>query len=360
MKKISLYWKCQLIGWLLFASVSFVWVVLNQPLTIWLSNVFILIKLIGGGIIVSHSMKIAIKKFRILAKSFPIQILTFLALTIIFTIAYVFILNLGIKFYADSFNWVLTVFFFQSVFLGGGLLIWNLIYFMYHYVQKARNEERQKVQKEKELLELEAKALRARMNPHFIFNCLNSIKALIQSSDQQKAIDYLTTFSKLIRTLFYNSDKRRITLFDELENCRLYMELEAMRLNGKLSFNLSIDPDIDTKSVMVPALIIQPFIENAIWHGIVPRGEGQIDLRIHGNKDSIICEIDDNGIGRELSMSNKPAMSAIYESKGIDLSKQRLQLEKTLKESDATIETIDKYLNEAPSGTIVKVSFKLN
>ncbi len=247
----------------------------------------------------------------------------------------------------------------QSFFVLGALLIWNLIYFMYHYVQKARNEEWQRIQKEKELLELEAKALRARMNPHFIFNCLNSIKALIQSSHQQMAIDYLTTFSKLIRTLFYNADKRRISLFDEIENCRLYLELEAMRLSSKLSYNFEIDPAIDLKSVMVPALIIQPFIENAIWHGIVPKGEGIIKLKICGNTSCVIFEIEDNGIGREQSIANKSPTPEIYESKGVDLSIKRLQLEKVLNESNATIETFDKYENEKAIGTKVTVFFNL-
>ena len=191
------------------------------------------------------------------------------------------------------------------------------------------------------------------MNPHFIFNCL------LPSSDQQKAIDYLTTFSKLIRTLFYNADKRRINLFDEIENCRLYVELEAMRLNGKLTFNFEIDPAIDLKSVMVPAMIIQPFLENSIWHGIVPKGEGTINLRICGSTSYVICEIDDNGIGREQSIANRPVRPVIYESRGIELSTKRLEIEKILQESNASIETIDKYENEKPIGTKVKVSFNL-
>ena len=134
--------------------------------------------------------------------------------------------------------------------------------YTYVSVQKKLQEEREKLKHEKELLELEARALRAQMNPHFIFNCMNSIKALIQNDEKQKSIDYLTTFSKLIRTLFNNSDKRQISLYDELETCRLYLQLEAMRLEGKLSYRFDIDDRLDLKSLLVPALIIQPFIEN--------------------------------------------------------------------------------------------------
>ena len=138
-------------------------------------------------------------------------------------------------------------------------------------VRAVRKQERIKAAHEKELLELEAKALRAQMNPHFIFNCLNSIKSLIQQHEEEKSVTYLTTFSKLIRTLFNNADKKEISLYDEIETCKLYLQLEAMRFDTKFSYSVNIDEDIDLKSIHVPALIIQPFIENAIWHGIVPK-----------------------------------------------------------------------------------------
>ena len=109
------------------------------------------------------------------------------------------------------------------------------------------------------------------MNPHFIFNCLNSIKALIQEKETDKGVKYLTTFSKLIRTLFNNADKKEITLYDEIETCKLYLQLEAMRFDNRFAYSVNIDENIDLKSIYVPALIIQPFIENAIWHGIVPK-----------------------------------------------------------------------------------------
>src|SRR5436190_18126738 len=141
-------------------------------------------------------------------------------------------------------------------------------------VRAVRQTERLKARYEKELLELEAKALRAQMNPHFVFNCLNSIKTLMQENQNEKGISYLTTFSKLIRTLFNNADKKEISLYDEIETCKYYLQLEAMRFDEKFSYSLNIDKTVDLKSVEIPALIIQPFIENAIWHGIVPRNEG--------------------------------------------------------------------------------------
>src|SRR5678809_426818 len=220
-----------------------------------------------------------------------------------------------------------------------------------------RKQERLKAAQGKELLEMEARALRAQMNPHFIFNCMNSIKALIQTDEKQKATDYLTTFSKLIRTLFQNSDKRQISLYDELETCRLYTQLEAMRFNGKLNYNFTIDPNVDLKSVMVPALIIQPFIENAIWHGIVPKEQGTINIIVKQNEGAIVCEVDDDGIGREMSQLNKPTTPVIHESKGVHLS--RLNLEKMLNETNASIEKIDRYDNAQPVGTKVIITFNI-
>ena len=226
-------------------------------------------------------------------------------------------------------------------------------------VRAVRKQERLKAAHGKELLEMEAKALRAQMNPHFIFNCMNSIKALIQTDEKQKATDYLTTFSKLIRTLFQNSDKRQISLYDELETCRLYTQLETMRLNGNLKYNFNIDPNVALKSVMVPALIIQPFIENAIWHGIVPKEQGTINIIVKQNEDAIVCEVDDDGIGREMSQLNKPATPVIHESKGVHLSQERLNLEKMLNDTNASIETIDRYDNAQPVGTKVIITFNI-
>src|SRR4030095_2447768 len=211
----------------------------------------------------------------------------------------------------------------------------------------------------KELLGLEAQALRAQMNPHFIYNCMNSIKALIQSDDKLRSIEYLTTFSKLIRTLFQNSDKRQISLYDEIETCRRYTHLESMRLDGRLKYSFYIDPNLDLKSIMVPALIVQPFIENAIWHGIVPKDGGQINISVKRQEEVIICEVDDDGIGREMSKRNKPVTPITHESKGVHVSQQRLHLEKMLNDTNASIETIDKVYNNVAAGTKVVLTFDL-
>ena len=227
--------------------------------------------------------------------------------------------------------------------------------------RSVRKQERLKVAHEKELLELEARALRAQMNPHFIFNCMNSIKSLIQMKEEEKAVQYLTTFSKLIRTIFQNSDKREVSLFDEIETCKLYTQLEGMRFGKKLTCVYNIEESIDLKSIRVPALIIQPFIENAIWHGIMPKEEGgTLIVTVKNNYEFVYSVIDDDGIGREMSQQNKfgPDQN-MHQSKGVHLTQNRLSLDKKLNQRNAVVETSDKKDDLGnPSGT--KVTFKFS
>jgi sensor histidine kinase YesM len=218
--------------------------------------------------------------------------------------------------------------------------------------------QQQRSRYEKELLELEAKALRAQMNPHFIFNCLNSIKSLIQQHEEEKSVNYLTTFSKLIRNLFNNADKKEISLYDEIETCKLYLQLEAMRFDTRFSFAVTVDENIDLKSIQVPALIIQPFIENAIWHGIVPKGEaGHIELSVIKKANFIEIIIADNGIGREASKQNRMASGLVHQSKGVNLTESRLELDNLLRQREARLEVIDKKdLNGLSNGTSVVIT----
>jgi sensor histidine kinase YesM len=212
-----------------------------------------------------------------------------------------------------------------------------------------------------EMLELEAKALRSQMDPHFIFNCMNSIKSLIQQKEEDKAINYLTTFSKLLRTILQNADKREITLYDEIETCRLYTQLESLRFGNKFSYSFNIDPEIDLKSIQVPALILQPFIENAIWHGIMPKEDsGYIKVCVEKSDEAISCIIDDNGIGRELSLKSKfKHQPSTHQSKGVKLTQSRLDLDNALNNRCATVTTIDKKdENGDAAGTTVILTFK--
>ena len=235
-----------------------------------------------------------------------------------------------------------------------------LIYFFLRYrIQVIRKQERQKIAFEQEASELKTQALRAQMNPHFIFNCLNSIKSLIHEDNKRQAIIYLTTFSKLIRKQL-NNVEQEITLQDELETCRIYTELEALRFGAGIVCEFMVDEKVDMLSFRVPPLIIQPFIENAIWHGILPKEGGKVLISVNYiNEDNVQCIIDDNGIGREISMLNKLSQSATYESKGMKLVKNRLNLYNIIHNNGGSIEVIDKKdASQNAAGTLVIITFK--
>jgi hypothetical protein len=151
-------------------------------------------------------------------------------------------------------------------------------------------------------MESEMSALRSQMNPHFIFNTLNSINSYIIDNRHEEASDYLTDFSKLMRTILEHSGKKTVTLQEELYALKLYLELEWRRLEGSFDYNIIINPDMDTSAINIPSLIIQPFVENAIWHGL--RGkkpDGHIDIRVNYYEGGIRVVVEDNGIGRVAS-----------------------------------------------------------
>ena len=175
--------------------------------------------------------------------------------------------------------------------------------------------------------ELEMSALRAQMNPHFIFNCLNSINHFIIGNDARKAADYLTKFAKLIRIVLEKSGSPFIPLQEELFCLQLYLELEALRFHIPFHFEINCD-GIDLDRVMVPSMLIQPFVENAIWHGLSRReGDlGNILINLHREQDSLVCEIRDNGIGLAASAEKKGEAARDKKSLGIEITKKRLNL----------------------------------
>lgn len=147
--------------------------------------------------------------------------------------------------------------------------------------------------------ELEQKAFRAQMNPHFIFNSLNSIQRMYIEGKEDTANDYMADFSRLLRGILENSGKSKIMLNEEIEITKLYLDLERMRSNNLFDYKINIDDEINALITMVPPLILQPYIENAIWHGIIPKNEkGRIDITIALKKNrQLTCEIKDTGVG---------------------------------------------------------------
>lgn len=195
------------------------------------------------------------------------------------------------------------------------------------YVKHRKNlEDRQK-------LELEQKVLRSQMNPHFIFNSLNSIQRLFLEGDEDLANDYISDFGKLLRIILENSGSSRISIRKEIETVKLYLEIEMVRLNGLIEYHFEIDPDLDQLNNFIPPLILQPFVENAIWHGILPKEneeKGIITINLAKASDSIlVCTVIDNGIGVQESLKRK--QNDGHASKGLNITQQRLGMSNQIK-----------------------------
>ncbi len=203
-------------------------------------------------------------------------------------------------------------------------------------VQQLQNE-KTKAEIQQQATELEMQALRAQMNPHFIFNCLNSINRFILANEATKAADYLTKFAKLIRIVLQQSGKSFIPVEDELHCLQLYMDLEALRFEIPFSYKINCN-GINTSSVMIPSLLIQPFVENAIWHGLHPTNNGgRISIDMNVENDILHCKICDNGIGRAKGTVMKENTETGKKSLGIKLTRNRLQLIDPLKQKEVGV-----------------------
>lgn len=179
----------------------------------------------------------------------------------------------------------------------------------------------------KKIGELRLAALRAAMNPHFIFNALNSIQSFIVKNDRLNAVSYLSTFSKLIRGILNHSVSNVVRLTEELELLKNYVQLEMVRFESKFDFTLSIDPDIDVDNIEIPPLLIQPYVENAILHGLWNKQDtGALNIRVRETKNGVLFEIEDDGIGRAAAMKLNRQKISLHKSMGVKLTEERLKL----------------------------------
>jgi streptogramin lyase len=260
---------------------------------------------------------------------------------------------------------------FRSVF---GLFIVSALYFYYRYrlnsLKRKQAEKIDRLQNEQAMAEKELllshlnhdlavtklTALRAQMNPHFIFNALNSIQQMVLRKQEGSAAKYLSKFSRLLRIILNQSDKTTVVLNEELETLNLYLELEALRYSDSFEYAVTADKMIDKEETEIPALLIQPFVENAIWHGLLHK-EGKRRLYIHfglNNKEELVCTIDDNGIGREAAarIFENEILDNPHTGKGIKTTEERLQLYNQQHHTSSRLEVIDKKdENGKPAGT---------
>ena len=205
------------------------------------------------------------------------------------------------------------------------LITWILVAWRFSILRK---EEQERSSVQQKLNELEQMALRAQMNPHFIFNCLNSIQNFIITNDLEASNWYLSEFAHLIRQTLDNSEKGTISITNEIKYLKRYLELEMMRFGHSFSYNIEIVPDIDCDLVNIPTMILQPYIENSIRHGIryKENGGGHIDIKFQKSGEGFICIIQDNGIGRKKSSEYKSQMHVEYQSKGMSLTAERINI----------------------------------
>ncbi len=197
-----------------------------------------------------------------------------------------------------------------------GLIILIIIVFILYFRQN-------KLKAEQKTIVLEQKLLRSQMNPHFIFNALSNISNLIDKNDNATASKFLTKFSRMVRHILESSRTDFIEMGQEITNLENYLALQKLRFSDKFDYHIEIDKDIDEESTAIPPMLIQPFIENAIEHGIKPKEtKGHIDIRFKKKGKQLYCEVDDDGVGRDKAGSLKPTD---HKSRATAIVQERLQ-----------------------------------
>ncbi len=238
------------------------------------------------------------------------------------------------------------------------LIIIGIGFFGVYYVSsKSIQIYKNQAKFQRSLKEMHVVSLQSKMNPHFIFNSLNSIQNYILKNERLKANEYLLEFSSLIRAILQNSEHTSITLLKELETLRMYVELEKKRIRKEFEYIENIDPKIDLNRCTIPTLLIQPYIENSIWHGkVYTNPQGRIKVCIYRKSESLLFEISDNGIGIENAEKSKVRVKG-YKSIGSEATKKRIQLLSELN-NDITEVKISKnfHKNEEFPGTVITFS----
>ncbi len=222
-----------------------------------------------------------------------------------------------------------------------GFAVIGLLFAIYKNQIKKEEEKRANLQLkfQSRLMELESQSLNSSMNRHFIFNSLNSIQYYINMQDRKSANRYLTSFAKLIRKNLDSSQQNETSLQDELERLKLYLSLEQMRFQGRFDYHIEVEDGVQTDEINIPAMMLQPFLENSIWHGILPNDKhGELTIRILDKGPEIEIHIEDNGIGVDTSKQQKIDTGNGHISQGMDITQSRLQLYKNMTGLNYTID----------------------
>ena len=220
-----------------------------------------------------------------------------------------------------------------------GLILVSLLVILVIYIFRQRlknqfllaskNEEIKEINFKRQVSELEMKALRAQINPHFLFNCMNSINRMILNGETENASLYLTKFSKLVRLILENAERTNVSLENELNLLESYIQLEELRFKGKIGYRISVDESLEKDNTFLPSMVLQPFVENAIWHGLMHKEaeeKGIINIDIREENDRLLCTIEDNGVGREKAQQLREKSVIKNKSMGMKITEERLRL----------------------------------
>lgn len=225
-------------------------------------------------------------------------------------------------------------------------------------VRRIRRREEAKTEMNRQIANHELQALRAQMNPHFIFNCLNAIQDFILRNDSSSARRYLSSFSKLIRKTLNHSRRHEITLAEEAEFVELYLGLEKMRFNNRFDYHVKFHNNINPESILIPSMIIQPFVENAVKHGKIGSMEkmGELKIDFFIKDDGLVCVIDDNGIGIQKSLKMKNRPSHTNETHAMDIMNDRMRTMSAVNQTGISYTVADKAeISSLQTGTIAQV-----
>jgi len=232
--------------------------------------------------------------------------------------------------------WAISLFF---------LLFSLLVYGIYRYrIMQIRKEEafkRKELEYKRSMAETETAILRLQMNPHFIFNSMNSISSYIINKDINTANDYLNRFASLMRMILKLASKPFLAIAEEMELLERYIQTESMRLDDKINYEFDLAAEIDPDEYILPTMILQPFVENAIWHGLAhKKGYKKITIAIRLEEEQLICTVEDNGVGRQAAAHSRQSVKK-HQSKAINITRKRLKHLEEMEEGQTSLEIID-------------------
>ncbi len=250
--------------------------------------------------------------------------------------------------------------------IGASLLVLGLIYGLYRKnikkIEKRNQMVLDKINLEKNANQSKLKAIKSQMNPHFFYNALNTLQSYILSNEKKEAIEYLSKFSNLTRTILEMTEKDWISVAEEVKTLKLYLDIEKGRFEDDFQYEIIVDPKIDDETSRIPSMLLQPFVENAIKHGLLHKvGIKVLIISFDKEAKNIKISIDDNGIGRQKSSELNQIKNKMHQSFATDALQNRINLLNQYNHQDITITITDKYnTTQQPSGTIVVLTIPIS